>query len=77
VPDQPGVRTLTGAMVEEEGGFTGIERGPEVVAAQSFGGVPVFFENVDSPLRVHLAEEMQPSGRQRQLCRNLGDLAAQ
>ena len=29
------------------------------------------------PLRVNLAEEMQPSGRQRQLCRNLGDLSAQ
>src|SRR4029450_8168783 len=74
--DQPRSRPLTAAMVEEEGCFAGIERGPDVVADQSFGGSPVFFENGEFPLRVNLAEEMQPSGRQRQLCRNFGDLSA-
>src|ERR1700739_680203 len=32
--DQPGLRPLTAAMIEGEGFFAGIERGPNVVADQ-------------------------------------------
>jgi hypothetical protein len=75
--EQPRLRALTTAMIDGEGFFAGRERGPNVVANQAFRDLPGRFENGDRSLRVNFADEVDPSGCERQHCRYLGTLAAQ
>ena len=74
--DHSGFRSLAAAVMDEEFLLARIERRPNVLAEQAFGNLPWLFENVDLSLRVNLADEVQASGRQRQLCWYLCDLSA-
>ena len=74
--EHPGPCPLTTARIEGEGFFAGIERGPNVVTDQALGDRPGFLENVDRSLRIHFADEVDPAGRKRQRCRDVGELSA-
>ena len=56
-------------MINEQFLPTRIKRRPDILADQTSGNFPLFFENVDGSLLIDPANEMKAAGRQWQRLR--------
>ena len=74
--EQTGSGPLATAIINPQGVVTRIKSGPDILSGQPTRHGPVFFQDIDRALRGDAAQEMNPSGGQRQGVWHLPALAA-